>query len=1053
MKKRVFVLLFTLLGFVSTYSQQVVTGKVVDRITLEGIPGVNVVVKGTTTGTITDIDGDFNISVSEADVLLFSFVGYETSEITVGTSRVINVQLQPFVERLDELIVIGYGTQRKSDLTGSVAAINADDLRDVPAAGIDRALQGRVAGVNINANGGAPGSGTSIRIRGMGSIYSGNNPLFVVDGVPLADNVRIENVVSPSDIDRIDILKDAASAAIYGSRGSNGVILVTTKRGGSGTPVVSYNTFMGVTNPVKSPKLADAEEYVRLAKLALTNSGVPIPAMFLQKEEGEWGKGTNWWDEIMRDGGGSLQSHDFSLSGGTDDFRYSTSLGYYNHKGYIKHSEYERYNFGLNTDYKFLNYFQLGSNIRYSQSERRGIDENDQEGGAIAHAYQISPLEQKWKTQEELDNTPASFDIDRIINRYSAVSSSTNQNVARILEQNNAYTRTRSLFGNLFIQGQFLDNRLTVKSDFGLNVITDDFYNFNPRFYSNAVEQNEQSTVRRNYSLNTNWVNTNTVTFAETIGRHSFSLMGGFSREHFRFENLDALGRETPGEDEMFWYIDSTTGPREVYGGAREHALMSYLGRAFYSFDNRYMVTANVRRDGTSRFSKANGYRWGVFPSVSAGWNLHQERFFQSLNLHWVNSVKFRGSWGQIGNQNIPNNAYVFSVLQRPDTRYAFGRNEVFHTGYIPANNANPLVRWETQETINFGADMSFIRNKVEVTADYFIRNTIDNLLVLPQPLSAGTSDFWANAGEIQNKGIELTARYRNYDGGFKYSVGGNIAFIKNEVKSLGTGVENVVSSPSSRIGGSLANTIVGSPIAQFYGFKTLGVFQNWDQVNSYVNANGDLIQPFAQPGDFIFADLGGDFDDNGNPIGDGRITDADRTVIGSPHPKFTYGFNFNARYKGFDLDVFLQGQHGNKIFMYQKLYNYRGFYGNFNQMSGIGESAWNGEGSTNKNPRLDPYSDNENERLSDWWLSDGSYLRVKNVTLGYNIPSRYLNAISRGASMKIYVTGENLLTFTKYEGLDPELGTAGSTSLELGVDKYLYPVGRTFLGGIRLTF
>jgi TonB-linked SusC/RagA family outer membrane protein len=1046
------ILLLMMLGTLTVFSQQLITGTVVDEPTKEPIPGVNILIKGSINGTITDIDGNFSITVNPEDVLIFSFVGYTPKSVKVDNNTNLKVSLAPDMQNLDELIVVGYGKQKKSDLTGSVSSVNAEEVQDVPAPGIDRALQGRVAGVQINANGGAPGSGTNIRIRGMGSIYSGNSPLFVVDGVPLAENVSIDNIVNPSDIERVDILKDAASAAIYGSRGSNGVIIITTKKGQVGDPMVSFSSYRGITNPVNSPKLANAEEYVRLTKIAFENGGRTLPEFFNSKAEGEWGEGTNWWNEILRDNGGSMENHEFSISGGTDSFKLATSLGYYNHKGYIKNSEYSRYNVGVKTDYRFLKFLQLGTNIRFSQTRRQNVNENNPEGGSIALAYQIPPTEEVLKTQEELDNTPSSFDINLPINRYSAIESTSNYNIVRDLEQSKDYINGRTLFGNIFIEGAFLNERLVLRSEYSMNTMTNDFYGYSPRYYSNANEQNEQSIVRRNYNLSVNWVNNNTITFSETLGNHSFSVMAGFIKEHFKYENINALGRETPSNDEVFWYINSTTGDREVYGGAREYALMSLLGRVFYSYDNRYMITANIRRDGTSRFSKTNNNRWGTFPSVSAGWNIHEENFFKTGNLGWFNSAKLRASWGQIGNQNIPNNAYVFSVLQRPDTRYAFGRDEVFQTGYIPANNANPQVRWETQETINFGADLSFFGNMVDFTAEYFIRTTIDNLLVLPQPMSAGTNDFWANAGRIQNKGLEFSGLYRNYNKAFRYSIGGNISFIQNEVLDLGFGVENLVSQPSGRIGGSISNTYIGSPIGMFYGYKTLGVFQNEDEVNGY-NKDGALIQPKAKPGDFIFADLAGEFDENGNPIPDGKIDDNDRTIIGNPHPKFSYGFNVTAKYKGFDLSVFLQGQYGNDIFMYHRFYNYKGFLGNFNQVSGLAEMSWDGEGSTNAYPILNPNSDNNNHRLSDWWLSDGSYMRVKNVTLAYNIPSQLIRFIGKDAGVRIYVTGENLLTFTKYEGLDPELGSAGATSLELSVDRYVYPVGKTILGGIRVNF
>jgi TonB-dependent starch-binding outer membrane protein SusC len=1030
--------------------QHWVSGQITDN---DGIPlpGANVLIKGTLIGAVSDIDGQYRIETTNPDaVLVISYVGYLTEEIALEGRTELNVMLFPEISYMDEVLVVGYGTQKKSDLTGSVAAINAEDLRNVPSAGIDRALQGRVAGVTINANGGAPGGRTSIRIRGMGSIYSGNDPLFVVDGIPLASNTRIENIVNSADIERIDILKDASAAAIYGSRGSNGVILVTTKRGKSGEPRITINSYAGTQNPVSTPRLANAEEYVSLAKLAHTNAGRQVPAFFNSREEGEWGEGTNWWNEILRDGGGSMQSHDFSISGGTDDFTYSSSINYFNNKGYVKHSEYDRINFSLNTDYRFMKFFQAGSNLRYSNLGSRGVNENNPEGGAIALAYQIPPTEDKWKNETLLNETAAAgFDITETINRYNPINSTTNSNIARQLEQNNAHSKQNMIFGTLFLQGEFF-NHLTLRTEYGVDVRRTDFYNFSPVYFSSPNEQNPNSSVHRDYHFNNNWVHNNTATWAQSIGSHSFSLLAGYTRESFSYENLNSIGRNTPSNNPSFWYINSTIGDREVYGGASRHTLMSVLGRAFYSYDNRYMITMNVRRDGTSKFS--DNYRWGLFPSVSAGWNLHNESFFESLDLRWVSAIKFRGSWGRIGNQSIPNNAYIGTLVSNYTDRYAFGTDEVFHTAYRPANNANPNVRWETQETTNFGTDMEFYDRRVQLTADYFIRTTVDNLLLLPQPIFSGAPGFWANAGKIQNKGLEISAKYLNYDRQFTYSFGGNIAFLSNEVLELGFGNESMPSGANTRIGGRISNTVVGQPIAMFWGYKVTGVFQTEEEVQNYVNADGELIQPNAKPGDFIFADIGGEFDENGNPLPDGRINDNDRAAIGSPHPRAVFGANLNMGYRGLNLDIFLQGQYGNDIFMYQRYYNYKGFESNFNQVNGLASSFWNGEGSTNSQPALNPFSRNNNYRLSDWWLSDGSYLRVKNITLSYSLPANIINRAGL-SGVTIYVTGENLFTFTNYEGLDPELGTAGDYSLEIGVDRYLYPVARTILTGIRLNF
>jgi TonB-dependent starch-binding outer membrane protein SusC len=1048
MKKSLITLLLMFLGVASVFSQQQITGKVVEFGTDDPLPGVNVVIKGTLTGTVTDIDGGFAINASPENVLVFTFVGYLNEEVRVGTATTMTVSLMPDIKLLGEFVVVGYGTQRKSDLTGSVAAINAEDLQNVPSVGIDRALQGRVAGVAVNASGGAPGGPTSIRIRGMGSIFSGNDPLFVVDGIPLAPGTQIENIVNSSDVERIDVLKDASAAAIYGSRGSNGVIIITTKRGKAGEPAISFNSYSGFRNPVNEPRLADLEEHVRLAKISHQNANAALDPIFLRREPGEWGPGTNWWNEILRDGGGRLQNHEFSIAGGSDNFSYSSSIGYHNDKGIIKHSEYERITFSLNTDYRFLDYFQLGSNLRYSNTERRGINENDTEGGTIAKAFQISPLDTVWKTYEEMVAIAnAGYDTSKVWNHYAAANRTSNTNVVRELDQNNAYTKHNFVFGNLFLQGEFFEH-LTIRSELGIDVRRMDFYNYSPVFFSSANEQNEISTVTRNYGFTNNWTNNNNITWAQRLGRHNYSVMAGFSREYFSYESLGAEGRETPSDDPSFWYISSTTGDRFSTGRASRNTLESYMARVFYGYDDRYLVTMNIRRDGTSKFSRVNNNRWGTFPSVSAGWNLHNERFFQALDLNWVTTIKFRGSWGQIGNQNIPNNAYIPVLVSTFTDRYAFGRDEVFETAFRPGNNANPQVRWETQETTNIGVDMELFRGKFQFTSDYFIRNTIDNLLVLPQPIYSGTPNYWANVGKIQNRGLEFDARYMNYDGEFKYSIGGNVAFLENKVLDLGLGNENIYS--TSRRVGSISNTMVGHPIGMFWGYQILGVFQTEEDVQNHVNENGVLLQPRATPGDFIFADIAGAFDEDGNPIPDGRINAEDRTFIGNPHPKAVYGASLNMAYRGFDLNIFLQGQYGNDIFMYQKYWNNQGYRDGFNQVSGLEEISWNGPGSTNSHPIIN-HRKADNQRLSEWWLSDGSYMRVKNITLAYNLPNNILNNI-RVKGAQIYITGENLFTFTKYEGLDPEIGAAGATSLEIGVDWYVYPASRTFLAGVRLS-
>jgi TonB-dependent starch-binding outer membrane protein SusC len=682
--------------------------------------------------------------------------------------------------------------------------------------------------------------------------------------------------------------------------------------------------------------------------------------------------------------------------------------------------------------------------------QSKGINENNAEGGAIAQAWQIPPTELKWKTPEQmLAAHNAGYDTTKIWNQYASVDRTTNNNVARQLEQSNALTKQNIVFGQLFLQGEFFDH-LTVRSEFAIDVRRRDFYNYQPRYFSSANESNEQSQVNRDHRFDNNWVSNTNATWAQQMGRHNYSLMAGFSRDYFSWEDLRGQGRETPSDDPSFWYLSSTTGDMLARGDAARHTMEAVMARVFYGYDDRYMITANVRRDGSSKFSAANNNRWGTFPSVSAGWNLHNEKFFQSLALDWVTSIKFRTAWGQIGNQNIPNNSYIPVLVSTFTDRYAFGPDEEFHTAYRPGNNANPQVRWETQETINIGLDAELFGGKLQFLSEYFIRNSIDNLLVLPQPLYSGTPAFWANVGKIQNRGMEFATRYMNYDNAFKYSFNANITFLENEVLDLGLGNNSIESSPERA--GATSITMVGQPIAMFYGYQILGVFQTAEEVQNHVNKEGQLLQPRAVPGDFIFADIGGAFDENGNPIPDGMINADDRTFIGNPHPKAVYGGGFNISYAGFELDVFIQGQYGNDIFMNQKYYNYKGIEGGFNQISGLAEMSWSGEGTSNTNPMLNTRSRNNNYRVSEWWLSDGSYTRLKNVTLTYNLPKNWIN-FARLNVAQIYVTGENLYTLTNYEGIDPEIGAAGSSSLAIGIDRYTYPVSRTFLIGARLTF
>jgi len=1050
MKKQLLLIIVgSLFTFFGVYAQKVIYGKVIDGSNGEPLPGVNVLIEGSNEGTVTNLEGQYEITVDGSDAILsFSYVGYLNEIVPVNNQSEINISLSPDIQSLDEIVVVGYGTQKKSDLTGAVASVNAEELENIPAPGIDRALQGRVAGVTVNANGGAPGSGTTVRIRGMGSIYGANGPLYVVDGIPLADD-NISNVVNPADIESIEVLKDAASAAIYGSRGSNGVIIITTRKGTSQEPKITLNAWAGTSNPVNTPDVANAQEYIDLALIYFDNTGRPLPRNIrtLQADSFRYeGPGTNWWDAVTREQG-TLQNYDFSMTGGSDNFTYATGAGYYSHKGFIKSSSYERFNFRLNTSYKFLDMFTAGTNMSFTNYTYKGISENNPEGGVVAKAYQLSPLEAVWKDQDELIETAnAGYDTTKVINRYAPVNSG--GNIVRNVEQDNSFHKENVLFGNVFLEANLFDH-IKIRSEYGMDVRRRDNYNFNPRFWSSNVEVNEFPTVSRGYEFRNNWVSNNIITYDESFGQHNFTLMAGATFEEFNYEDLFGSARNMPSEDPGFWYIDSAEEIIDADGGASESALMSYLGRLNYSFASKYLLTFNIRRDGTSKFRTEDGRAWGVFPSISGGWVISKENFFQSLNADWVNRVKLRASWGQVGNQAIPNNAFRPVLTSSERDFYAFGPGEIFYTAYRPANNANPFLHWETSESINYGADINLFGNRVQFTGEYFIRKTIDNLMIVPLPEYAGTPSAWANIGEIHNRGTELALTYNNFDGAFNYSIGGNITFLTNEVVNLGPTADQIVGDKSGRLGFSSNIARNGHPIGEFYGYEILGVFDTEEEIAAYLNDGGNLIQPEAEPGDFQFADIAGAPDENGNPTGpDGIINEFDKTGIGSPHPDFVYGFTINLAYKGFELDMFFQGQYGNDVFMYQKFYNNKGYNGGFNQISGLEEISWTGPNTTDKNPKLG--GNPNNYQMSEWWLSDGSYFRAKNITLAYNLPASILSNVKL-SGLKIYVTAENLLTLTKYRGMDPEIPSG--YGLNLGIDRYTYPVARNIIGGVKFNF
>ncbi|WP_157972020.1 SusC/RagA family TonB-linked outer membrane protein [Pleomorphovibrio marinus] len=1005
-----------------------ITGVVTDE-NGEPMPGAAVSIVGTTQGTVTDLDGNYTITADDEATLVFSYIGYQTVRIQVSNRSQIDVVLEPDLASLEEVMVVGYGTQQKRDVTGAVGQVKGDELRNLPVAGIDRALQGRAAGVSIAANSGSPGSGTTVRIRGTSSIYGNNDPLYVVDGVPLGENVGgIEQIVNPTDVESIEVLKDASAAAIYGSRGANGVVLITTRKGVSGAPKIFFNSYYGVKNAWNRPELADATEFARVHLLAHQNGGSsPISAIANANPE-SWGTGTDWWSEINQTG--VIQNHDFSMMGGTDRLRYSTSLAYFSDKGYIQTSEFDRLTFRINTEYDLSKRIKFGSNLSLIHNSRRGINENDGEGsGVIASVYQLDPITPVYKTQTQLEQEAITegIDINNPYNIYAQSLFTNRNNLVGRLSRNNGTNSEMRMLGNVYAEVQILDG-LSFRSDLGLHLRYNDFRSFGPQYWIGPNDRLDESVVNRSYTRNLDVVFANTLNYQKSFDRHTIGAVAGITSEQFFFETMSGQRFDTPTNDESLWYLNAGAILGNVTGSAAKNTLLSYLGRVNYAFDDKYLLTVSLRADGSSRFAEEN--RWGYFPSLSAGWRVSDETFFEPLTRNVFSEFKIRGGWGQIGNQRIVNNAFINLLTGNDRDRYAFGPDETLYPALRPNNVGNPMIQWETVEQLNIGFDAAMLDGKLTLTADYFVKDTKDNLLLLPQPLYAGNLTPWANAGQIRNSGLELALGYRNYDRAVKYSINGNISFLDNQVISLASG--EPISGGNTRAGAS-SRTAVGQPIGAFYGWVTDGIFQNEEEV-----ASGN--QPNARPGDFRFKDLNGD----------GQITDDDRTFIGNPHPTMTFGTNILLEYKNFDLNLFFQGQSGNDVFMYEKYFSWVGD-GSYNTIQGLENMAWSGEGTSNTQPIISSSTANNNFRVSDWYLSDGSYVRLKNLQLGYRLPSVIFEKYGV-SGIKIWVGGENLLTFTNFEGLDPEVGVNHGT-LSAGMNQYVYPVARTYMAGLMVNF
>jgi TonB-dependent starch-binding outer membrane protein SusC len=1016
MRKLSLLLVIMLLTVMQVLAQRIITGKVTSMEDGKGIPGVSVIIKGTTQGTLTDIDGKYSLNVpKDATTLVYSFVGMKKQELAITSSNVLDVQLQSEAVDVEGVVVVGYGVMRKSDVTGSVGKVNVADLRKVSTIDAAKAIQGRVAGVNVMSNSGYPGSGAKIRIRGIGTINN-SDPLYVVDGFPMGDMSHI----APNDIESMEVLKDASATAIYGSRGANGVILVKTRSGSKGSKFeVQANVQTGFSEVTKKLELADATQFANARKEIGATDDI-INYVLEQQAAGNYLKGTDWQKEIYQQG--VATKYNLSILGNSENYSFDQGFTYATETGTVKGSSMDKLMFHSNNNFTLTKKVKVGLNFNYVHYEKPG-ERNDFYSGTIPGALRSDPISAAW---------------DNYTNFYGEIyysQAATNPALSIYLAGKEKYLGNRAL-GNVYLQvDDIFTQGLSFRSQFGTQVDFDDQKSYSPKYYITPTQKNDESSLYQKRPYTFNWANTNYFSYNKSVDKLNINATLGMELQANKYSDIWATGYDVP-ENADLQYLGAHKDAVKfgLGGGASENRLSSTFLRGNFAWDNKYVVTGTIRMDGSSKFTEEK--RWGYFPSVAASWNMNNEAFMSDIT-DILPMLKLRAGWGIVGNQGSAGN---FDYVSSVNGGYIYALNGIPVEGAVQEQLANTELTWEGQEQLNFGVDFGLLKNRLTGTIEYFIKNTNNMILQRPIPLYAGKKKPAVNAGTMQNKGLEFTLNYTETKGDFRYDVGFNLSFIKNEVTSLAGG-DPIRGGGAGRMG-NCTKTEVGKEMAYFYGYKTSGIFKTQEQLDAYVK-DGAAIQPNAGLGDVIFQDLNND----------GKITELDMTYLGSASPKMTGGFNLNMSYKGFDMVLFINGSYGNEIVnsMYQTLYNSKMFECNISQDMAV--NHWTPENPTSDVPRLDAADLNKNtENFSDRYVENGSYLRVKNFQLGYSLPSELTRKIHI-KNLRVYTSMDNLLTFTKYTGLDPELFGLYGDPFNYGVDMVNYPQPRSYSLGINLTF
>jgi TonB-linked SusC/RagA family outer membrane protein len=1034
-----------------------ISGKVIDAETSGGLPGVTIVQKGTTKGTISDFDGNYIITVTKNSTVSFSYVGYVTEEIVADRAQTRDINMIPDILSLSEVVVIGYGVVDKKDLTGAVTVVNEENLIKTPGTNINEALQGKAAGVHIVANSGTPGAGLTVRIRGVGTATN-SDPLYVVDGIQMTpDEVDFLN---PEDIENFSILKDASATAIYGSKGANGVVLITTKEGKAGKNKITFKYYYGWQENIRTMDMMNADEFVETWNKLATGA-----ARIDTNTYRDVYANTNWFDEIFRVA--PMQNYYLSVSGGNENSTYSVSGSYLKQDGIIINSGFQRFNLRINSSHKIKDRITIGEKLLLNRGIRDVVPENNEYESVVANAILTDPLSSPYITTEDGETYWGPTLFSNYRNPVSlAELGLLNVSPGALYANNRGWdSETQNkLLGNIFVEVELIKG-LKLKSSIGLKFDYISNYDFLPEYNIEGSDLNAQSKLEKQLEETRYWNWENTATYSKKIGAHDFTALIGMTAEEFKGEYLNAINRSGPGlENEIpelryFSYYSEDLDDR-IEGSGEENAMVSYLGRLNYNYNDKYLVTLSVRRDGSSRFGTSyeknvfNKGHWGTFPMAAAAWKISNEPFFSNVPV--VSSLKVRLGWGRTGNQNIGAYRYVSSI-DPTRLRYCFNQaQDSASVGAFPYYGANEAIHWETVEQTNIGLDAGLFNNKLLLSAEYFIKNTKEMLIQMPIPYIVGIPPAGApyqNLGNVKNKGVELVIGYREMESQLKYNIDFNISYIKNEVIDLGEEGNYFELGTFGDRDATFTRTEKGKPIGAFYGYKTDGIFQNWEEINSHV-------QWQAVPGDIRYVDVNED----------GAITPDDRVMIGNPHPDLIFGLNTQFFFKGFDLSLFFQGTYGNEIFFpfinwtHDPSPNGRNWHRDL-------LDAWEapvideqtGEvidpGNTDTDIPWLGVSDNDNNQWSDRMVFDGSYVRLKTVELGYNLPKNILN-IFKIDNLRIYFNSKNLFTITNYIGFDPEIGRTrmeeqgGETrQLLYGIDYGLYPPSRAYLFGIQLGF